>query len=117
MPLKPKRPCSYPGCPALTTNRYCLVHKKLTDQQYNHYQRDPATWKRYGRAWRRVRAVYIAKHPLCEECKKSGRLTPANEVHHVVALADGGTHDDANLMSVCKVCHSSITAREGGRWR
>ena len=117
LPYKPLRPCSYPGCPELTSNRYCGAHKKLTEQQYNRYHRDPDAYKRYGQAWRRIRAAYIAGHPLCEECKKAGRLTPASEVHHVVALADGGTHDANNLMSVCKPCHSSITAREGGRWR
>ena len=117
MPNKPLRPCSHPGCPELTANRYCEAHKKLTDKQYNHYQRNPASRKRYDHAWRRIRAAYIASHPLCEECKRAGRLTPANEVHHVVPLTDGGTHDTTNLMSVCKSCHSSITAREGGRWR
>ena len=117
MPQKPKRPCSYPGCPELTANRYCETHKKLTDQQYNRYQRDPDTNKRYGSAWRRIRAAYLSAHPLCEECKKAGHLTPANEVHHTVSLADGGTHDADNLMSVCKACHSMITAREGCRWR
>jgi len=94
-----------------------VAHKKLTDRQYNRYRRDPDTYKRYGRAWRRIRAAYIAGHPLCEQCKAAGRLTPATEVHHVVPLADGGTHDDTNLMSLCKACHSSITAREGGRWQ
>ena len=40
----------------------------------------------------------------------------AQEVHHIIPLADGGTHDEDNLMSLCKPCHSRITAKEGGRW-
>lgn len=116
MPTKPKRPCSYPGCPLLTNGRYCVDHKKLTDNHYNKYQRDRNHHKRYGKEWWQIRHSYITANPLCEECKKDGRLTPAKEVHHIKPLADGGTHDDNNLMSLCKQCHSSITAREGGRW-
>jgi 5-methylcytosine-specific restriction protein A len=53
---------------------------------------------------------------LCEQCRKDGKLTPAQEVHHIVPLLAGGTHDERNLMSLCTSCHSEITAREGGRW-
>jgi len=117
MPKKPKRPCSYPGCPALTDDRYCNAHQKLVDQQYEKYDRDPAARKRYGRTWKRIRDRYIAAHPLCEECGKSGKLMPAEEVHHIKPLSKGGTHAEGNLMSLCTSCHSEITAREGGRWR
>ena len=43
MPRKPKRPCSYPGCPKLVEGQYCDKHKKLTDSQYNKYGRDEFT--------------------------------------------------------------------------
>ena len=43
-------------------------------------------------------------------------LTPAQEVHHILPLSRGGTHEDANLMALCKPCHSEITARDGDRW-
>jgi 5-methylcytosine-specific restriction protein A len=36
-------------------------------------------------------------------------LTAAEEVHHVLPLANGGTNDEGNLMALCKSCHSSIT--------
>ena len=116
MPRKPKRPCSFPSCPKLVDGRYCEEHQKIIDKQYNQYQRDPATRKRYGKQWRRIRDTYIAAHPLCKQCKKDGRLTPAQEVHHIEPLSKGGTHDEANLMSLCTSCHSTITANEGGRW-
>lgn len=116
MPRKPKRPCSYPGCPALSDGRYCEKHQKTVDAHYNKYQRDPETNKRYGGTWQRIRAWYIAEHPLCAVCAKEGRITPAQEVHHIVPLRQGGTHDPDNLMSLCTACHSRITATEGGRW-
>lgn len=116
MPTSPKTPCRYPGCPKLTHERYCPEHQKQVDSQYNRYQRDLDTQKRYGTAWKKIRVQYLLAHPLCELCKEEGRLTPTQEVHHILPLRDGGTHDDENLMSLCKACHSSITAKEGGRW-
>ena len=109
MPKRPKRPCSHPGCGRLTDGRYCDEHRQIAEHHYNKYQRDPDTSQRYGRAWRRIRARYIQAHPLCEQCQSEGRLTPAQEVHHILTLADGGTHDAGNLMALCKSCHSSIT--------
>jgi 5-methylcytosine-specific restriction protein A len=102
MPRKPKRPCSFPGCPELTDGRYCDKHQKQVDAYYNKYERDPQTRKRYDRRWRRIRDRYISEHPLCEECQKYGRLTPAEEVHHIIPLSKGGTNADSNLMSLCK---------------
>lgn len=116
MPRKPKRPCSYPGCPELTDDRYCEQHQSLVNKQYNKYQRDPESNKRYGRSWKRIRDRYIKTHPLCEECQRQGRLTPAEEVHHIIPLANGGSNDKENLMSLCKSCHSRITAQSGDRW-
>jgi len=116
MPFKPKRPCSHPGCPKLVDGRFCKEHQKLTDKQYETYQRDPAVKKRYGRNWKRIRDRYIATHPLCEKCASLGKITPAEEVHHIKPLSQGGTNDVDNLMSLCTSCHSEITAREGGRW-
>lgn len=116
MPFKPKRPCSHPGCPKLTDGRFCEEHAKQEAAIYEKYQRDPAVKKRYGRSWKCVRDRFLAQHPLCEVCQKEGRLTPVEEVHHIVPLSKGGTNATENLMSLCKSCHSAVTAKEGGRW-
>jgi 5-methylcytosine-specific restriction protein A len=100
----------------LTDGRFCDEHAKQEAGRYERYDRNPAVRKRYDRTWKRIRDRYISEHPLCEECKKAGRLTPAEEVHHIISLSKGGTNEDSNLMSLCKRCHSSITAKEGGRW-
>jgi len=116
MPRKPKRPCSYPGCPRLTEERYCEEHKKLASKQYERYSRDPVAKRRYGREWQKIRARFLAAHPLCEQCKKEGRLTKATEVHHILPLDHGGTHDESNLMALCKPCHSRISIQMGDRF-
>ncbi len=116
MPYKAKRACGYPGCPRTTNGRYCAEHERLVNKQYEQYGRDPETSKRYGTAWKIIRKRYITAHPLCEECFKHGIAVPAEHVHHIIPLTDGGTNDESNLMSLCKSCHSRIhmKMRRGG---
>ena len=117
MPYKPKRPCAYPGCGLLAdSGEYCTEHKKVETKRYNKYQRDPASNKRYGRSWKRIRDRYIKAHPLCEECDRNGRIKAAEEVHHILPLSKGGGNETSNLMALCKSCHSKITAESGDRW-
>ena len=87
MPKKPKRPCSYPGCPKLT-----------------------------ARGWKCIPDSYVQQHPLCEVCQKDGRLVATEEVHHKVPLSEGGTHARDNLIALCKSCHARIHAERGDRW-
>jgi len=141
MPRKPKHPCSFPGCPNLVESgrRYCEEHEREENKRYERYDRDPATRKRYGRAWKRIRDSYAAAHPLCEECLKRSIYTPTEEIHHKLPLSKGcgspvetsrsqtekhrpsrqvrpGTHDRNNLMALCKSCHAKIHAEHGDRW-
>lgn len=117
MPYKPKRPCVYPSCSRLAdSGEYCAEHKRVITKRYNQYQRDPASNKRYGRSWKRIRDRYIKAHPLCEECNKNGRIKAAEEVHHILPLSKGGGNEISNLMALCKSCHSKITAESGDRW-
>ena len=55
------------------------------------------------------------QQPLCEVCLSKGKVTPAEDVHHIDSfLYYNGTlrlwkaFDFANLMSVCKECHGLI---------
>lgn len=116
MPHKPRTPCRFSGCSELTHSRYCKKHQSTVDKHYNKYQRDPETFKRYGTRWRKIRKKYMSQNPLCILCERMGKLTPAEEVHHIKPLSNGGTHNENNLMSLCKSCHSKITAAEGGRF-
>mgnify|MGYP002528778381 CR=1 FL=1 len=113
MPRKAKKPCRYPGCPNLTDGAYCDEHRKMNNREYNHTRRDPETAKRYDRNYRKVRAAYAAKHPLCEECLKHGYMVPLDHVHHIVPLKLGGTHSEDNLMSLCRSCHEKKEAELG----
>ena len=117
MPYKPKRPCSYPGCPNLTDDRYCEEHEKKANAQYEKYGRRYKPRVRYGADWERARKMYAAEHPFCEECYKRGVLTPVEHVHHIKPLEEGGDHSEENLMSLCRSCHAQIHAKRGDRWK
>ena len=110
MPHSPLRGCSSPGCRAraVSGSSYCEEHKKLHEKNYERYTRGYDPNKRYGRAWKRIRDRYVAEHPLCEMCLMDGRYTPVQEVHHIVPLSRGGTHDSSNLMSLCRSCHNKV---------
>ena len=116
MPRKPKRPCSFPGCPNLTDGRFCEEHRLQEQKNYNRYQRDPETARRYGNHWQRIRNAYARRHPLCEDCLAEGRTTPMEQVHHVKPLREGGTNDWENLRSLCAACHARTHAQRGDRW-
>ena len=103
MPKKPKRPCSYPGCPNLTDGQYCKEHEATARRQYNKYERSADVNKKYGRAWKRIRARYAAAP------------TSVDEVHHIVPISQGGTHARDNLMSLCRSCHTKIHHDLGDR--
>ena len=115
MPYKPKHPCAYPGCPELVLagEKYCEKHRKQAQKEYNK-RRGSSTQQGYGSRWRRIRKMQLSSYPLCAECLRHGRTTVATEVHH----RDGNPSNNQsnNLESLCKECHSRITAKEGHRW-
>ena len=107
MPRKPKRPCSYLGCP------------KLVDKQYNEYGRDNLTKNFYKTPeWLHARKQQLNQHPFCAECLKAGKRTRATMVDHIVPIKQGGERfAPSNLQSLCWSCHSRKSAQEGSRWK
>ncbi|AFM40315.1 restriction endonuclease [Desulfosporosinus acidiphilus SJ4] len=117
MPTKPKRPCSYPGCPWLTAGRYCEQHQKQVSKEYD-LRRGSAASRGYDSRWATTRKRYLREHSLCVECLKTGKLTPANVVDHVIPHKGDMVKfwDESNWQSLCKRCHDRKTAKEDGRW-
>jgi len=105
MALLPLKPCAYSGCPAtIREGRYCSRHKTIASREYDKQHR--CNYKQnYGWHWRKIRQLYVANHPLCERCLEAGQYIPVDEVHHILPVDKGGTHDDDNLISLCRSCH------------
>ena len=80
--------------------------KRLLNQEYNH--RRPERHKIYNTArWQKLRNYKKKRNPLCEECLRQGRLTPATLVDHIIPIEEGGpAFDLENLQSLCSACHN-----------
>lgn len=66
------------------------------------------------RRWQMIRRAVLGAEPLCRECAKHDRITPATDVDHI----DGNPKNNGfdNLQPLCKPCHSRKTALEVGWW-
>ncbi len=66
--------------------------------------------------WRRLRAWKFANDPLCELCREEGKITPAEDIHHITSFMSSDdpvvryhlAYDYDNLMSLCKKCHQRV---------
>ncbi len=74
-------------------------------------QRPSAGLRGYGARWRKLRAWYLARHPLCEW---PGCEQPATDVDHRVPRARGGSDQPSNLQALCHRHHSRKTVLEDG---
>lgn len=77
----------------------------------------------YGAAWQKARLKFLEAHPLCEMCKKQGRIKAAQVVDHRIphrmgqAAASGNAAeiakatalfwDQSNWSAICKTHHDS----------
>jgi len=72
-------------------------------------------WKKTAR-WQKARARFLRDNPLCVDCYKRDRLTPATVVDHIKPhKGDYGLFwDESNWQGMCKPCHDRKTASEDG---
>lgn len=119
MPSKPQRPCRYPGCPNLTSDKrgYCPQHLQQIHRQQDH-ERGTANQRGYNYRWQKVSKLYLTRHPLCALCakKKPPLIRAATLVDHIVP--HHGDYelfwDERNWQPSCKDCHDIKTAKEDG---
>ena len=110
MPMKQKKFCIYQGCSNYAIREgYCEEHIPKTNREYRSYER----WYGWG-TWKRIRAKKLRECPLCEECRRQGRMMKATDVDHIIAHKGNWklfTNYD-NLQSLCHSCHSEKTSKE-----
>ena len=108
MPKAPKRPCRYPGCPNLCDKGvYCSQHMQFSSDR----MRGGAESRGYDARWRKARTAFLQRNPLCNECMKSGKITPATVVDHIIPHRGDRKlfWDESNWQPLCKCCHDRKT--------
>jgi 5-methylcytosine-specific restriction endonuclease McrA len=62
--------------------------------------------------WKRLRAQYLARHPLCVDCQRAGRVTPASHVDHIETVEQKPelAWSWSNLAGLCASCHAFKTS-------
>lgn len=77
------------------------------------YDRKDRGFDYWSTRWRQDRKLHIETNPLCEECKRQGRVTPAIYSDHIRPIKQGGDPWDwANRQALCKRCHDIKSAKE-----
>jgi 5-methylcytosine-specific restriction protein A len=113
MPSKPPKPCAKPGCGRLTTGRFCEAHQGETDRAKD-ARRGTAAERGYTYRWAKARRTFLKRYPLCAECQRQGRVTPATVVDHIVPHRGDQAlfWDRNNWAALCKYHHDRKTAYE-----
>jgi len=70
----------------------------------------------HSNRWLQLRKEVLTMHPICQECERLGRISPAKEVHHIVPVEKARSVEDMsalmydihNLMALCTTCHIKI---------
>ena len=112
MPMMPKKPCKHPSCPRLTGGQYCEIHATLHTSD-----RSSGNERGYSHRWQMARKQFLASHPLCVECQREGKLTPATIVDHIKPHRGDPAlfWDEKNWQPLCKKCHDRKTRLEDQR--
>ena len=111
MPNSPPRPCRYPGCPGFCAKGqvFCRDHMMWSNDR----MRGSAEERGYNARWRKARKAFLQEHPLCAECLKAGKLTPATVVDHIIPHRGNQElfWNAENWQPLCKECHDQKTGR------
>ena len=81
-----------------------IVDKIRHDLRRERFCRKKASTGRYipKKIYEKLKAKTICEH--CGKKKGNRRL----QIHHKIAIKDGGTNDEGNLMAVHKACHKIL---------
>jgi len=97
MPKLPTTQAQYDGKPK---------YERGKSREYQHL---------YNYRWMKYSKARLRRYPLCVECLKQGKTTPATVTDHIKPHK-GSRHlfwDYKNHASMCKTCHDKKTATEG----
>lgn len=70
----------------------------------------------HSNKWRKLRERVLKDNPLCVKCESEGRITLAEQVHHIIPVESAATDrritqlmfSYSNLQGLCAPCHVLI---------
>jgi 5-methylcytosine-specific restriction protein A len=94
---------------------YCHEHELQVNKDYQR-GRETTHGKLYTKRWDKARRMFLRENPLCVECRRKGRVTPANEVDHIIPHRGDLAMfwNTENWEAMCKPCHTAKTNSEDG---
>ena len=63
--------------------------------------------RKISKEFKKARREMVERETKCHECENY-----ATELHHIIAVEDGGTDDIENLMPLCEECHKEYTSEQ-----
>lgn len=115
MPIASPHPCARPGCACVVPRgtRYCPEHTQA-HRRADDERRGSAHSRGYDADWRRFRAAWLARHPLCVVCEADNVVRAGDVVDHIVSIADapGRRLDPTNVRTLCSRHHNQRTGRD-----
>ena len=80
---------------------------------HRHGERPSAASRGYGSRWKRLRIIYLKRHPICENpFGYDHHVVPATDIDHIISRRNGGPDSFQNLQALCHSCHSQKTRLE-----
>lgn len=106
--------CAHPGCPNLTnTGNRCPTHTPPPWTGGNPDATQQRRQRTTGTQWQQTRHTIAQRdHHTCWICHTTD---PHGHVDHITPVSEGGTDHHTNLAWICKPCHRTKSAAEGGR--
>ena len=70
------------------------------------YVREQSASEYHTNRWKRESKVFRQRFPLCEECRRNGKLVPAEVVDHIIPFpVCPDFFNPSNWQSLCKKCN------------
>lgn len=89
--------------------------KKVVERAQGRYVREKSADLYHTARWTRLSRTFRQAHPLCEECKRNGKITPAEVTDHIIPFPvcgkDGFFNED-NLQALCHNCNHEKGQRD-----
>lgn len=119
MALRPRPPCSTPGCQCRTVaggRCDCCRSRRRTGTDL---ARGSPAARGYDHVWARRRLAYLVANPWCRLCPRAATVADHYPTSRRDLIAAGVADPDAEelLRPLCAACHNRATAEhQGGGW-